>query len=196
MRDRLRAELGTVQYPDFLCYIMGPYETIASDAVPTDPATERSPSPTNEADDAEHSPDGPFALLRRTQGALRANPGVNAFLAVDAGISLESMDAATQSIRFARASNVVAFVVPRFGDNLGVGLEAGAVLETQFPDSDRLLIVHEAAVTSAMLDAVTRRWDASVVSYANEAELVDQLREFIAQIMYQEFSGALSLMDE
>lgn len=101
------------------------------------------------------------------------------------------MDAATQSIRFARASNAVAFVVPRLGANFGVGLEVGAVLEDRSLDGDRLFVVHESDVTSAMLDAVTRRWDARIATYSDEAELVDVLRQFVAEIMYREATGQL-----
>jgi hypothetical protein len=132
-----------------------------------------------------------LALLRRVQGSLRANPGVNAFLAVDADIPLDEMDAATQSIRFARSSNVIAFIVPHIGDNLGVGMEVGAVLEDLYPDSERVLVAHESTVSSAMLGAVTQRWDANIVPYSDEDDLTDQLRMFIGQIMVQERSGDL-----
>jgi hypothetical protein len=57
---------------------------------------------------------------------LRIDPVVNAFLALDAGIDLDEMDAATQSIEFARTSDAVAFIAPKVGKNLGVGIETGS----------------------------------------------------------------------
>lgn len=57
---------------------------------------------------------------------------MNAFLAIDADISLEELDATTQSIEFALASNAIIYVVPKVGDNLGVGIEVGSILERSF----------------------------------------------------------------
>lgn len=190
MRERLQRELGTVTYSDFLVYLMGPYtsfdvETLIPEG--TDPDAVSLPS----AQVDETSIDEMLATLRRVQGSLRTTPGVNAFLAVDANIPLDEMDAATQSIKFANASNVVVFIVPHLGDNLGVGMEVGAVLEERYPDSERILVVHESSVSSAMLGAVTRRWDATIAAYADEDELIDQLRMFIGQIMVQESTGDL-----
>jgi len=190
MRERLQRELGTVTYSDFLVYLMGPYtsfdvETLIPEG--TDPDAVSLPS----AQVDETSIDEMLATLRRVQGSLRTTPGVNAFLAVDANIPLDEMDAATQSIKFANASNVVVFIVPHLGDNLGVGMEVGAVLEERYPDSERVLVVHESSVSSAMLGAVTRRWDATIAAYADEDELIDQLRMFIGQIMVQESTGDL-----
>ena len=49
---------------------------------------------------------------------------------VDAADALKiAMDAASQSIAFARSSNAIVFVAPRVGDNLGHGIEVGSVLE-------------------------------------------------------------------
>jgi hypothetical protein len=190
MRERLKGKLGTVPYSDFLVYVMGPYTSFDVEALlPEDTDTDEVSLPSAQAD--ESSIDEMLATLRRVQGCLRTNPGVNAFLAVDANISLDEMDAATQSIRFARASNVVAFIVPHLGDNLGVGLEVGAVLEELYPDSERVLVVHESSVSSAMLGVVTQRWDATIATYADEDELLDQLRMFIGQIMVQEVTGNL-----
>jgi len=193
MRDRLQAELGSVRYSGFLCYLMGPYSTFDVEALDQElRGTNDRYAIETECDD---SVDEMLALLRRLQGRLRTDPGVNAFLAIDAGIPLEAMDAATQSIEFARASNAVAFVVPHPGDNLSVGLEVGGVLEDQYPESDRLLVVHEKVVTSAMLDAVSDRWDARLATYADEADLAEQLRRFVAEIMYRESTGRLPRKD-
>jgi len=190
VRDRLIDELGDVPYAEFLVYLMGPYTTFDVDALlPEDIDRERSSLPSARAEGV--AIDEMLATLRRVEGSLRTDPGVNAFLAVDAGISLDEMDAATQSLRFARASNVVAFVLPNPGDNLGVGMEVGAVLEDLYPDSERVLVVHEDAVSSAMLGSVTRRWQASIVSYADEDELVDELRLFVGDVMVREATGDL-----
>lgn len=193
MRERLKGELGTVPYSDFLVYLMGPYTSFNVAAlIPED--TEDVSLPSAHAD--ETSIDEMLATLRRVQGSLRTTPGVNAFLAVDANVSPDEMDAATQSIRFANASNVIAFVVPHLEDNLGVGMEVGAVLEELYPDSERVLVAHESSVSSAMLGAVTQRWDANIAAYADEDELIDHLRMFIGQIMVQERTGDLSEKSE
>lgn len=71
-----------------------------------------------------------FDLLLSLRDRLRSEAGVNAFLAVDADVDLDEVDAATQSIAFARASNVVAFVAPLSGRNLGVGVETGQCWRT------------------------------------------------------------------
>jgi len=167
---------------------MGPYTTV--EVAEADP-TMSCDHPTTSDATAEEAIDPTLAMLRRVQGSLRTAPGINAFLAVDVGIPLAAVDAATQSVRLARSSNAVAFVLPAMGDNLGVGVEVGAVLEDRCVDSDRLIVIHEESVTSAMLDAVTRRWEARVATYVDEAELVDVLRRFVAEIMYRESTGEL-----
>ena len=190
MRARLKAELGAVQYSDFLVYLMGPYTSYDVEAlIPEEMDSGDVSLPAAQAD--ETSINEMLATLRRVQGSLRASPGVNAFLAVDADIPLDEMDAATQSIRFARSSNVIAFVVPHVGEKLGVGMEVGAVLEDLYPNSERVLVVHESSVSSAMLGAVTQRWDANIASYADEDDLIDQLRMFIGEIMVRERIGEL-----
>ena len=190
MRERLKDELGTVPHSDFLVYLMGPYTSFEVEAlIPEGVDSEDVSLPSAQAD--ETTINEMVAMLRRVQGSLRASLGVNAFLAVDADIPLDEMDAATQSIRFARSSNVIAFILPHLGDNLGVGMEVGAVLEDLYPDSERVLVVHSSTVSSAMLGAVTQRWDANIATYADEDELIDQLRMFIGQIMLQERVGNL-----
>jgi len=190
MRERLKHDLGTVPYSDFLVYVMGPYTSFDVETlIPKDTDAEAVSLPSAHVD--ETAIDEMLATLRRVQGSLRTTPGVNAFLAVDANISLDEMDAATQSIKFANASNVIAFIVPHLGDNLGVGMEVGAVLEDLYPNSERVLVVHESSVSSAMLGSVTQRWDANIAAYADEDELIDQLRMFIGQIMVQESTGDL-----
>lgn len=189
MRERVIGALGDVPYSEFLVYLMGPYTSFDVEALLPENEVAEPSLPSARADDA--AIDAMLATLRRVEGSLRTDPGVNAFLAVDAGVPLEEVDAATQSIRFARASNVVAFVLPHLGDNLGVGMEVGAVLEDLYPDSERVLVVHEDAVSSAMLGSVTRRWHANVVSYSDEDELVDELRLFVGDVMVREATGDL-----
>ncbi|MDZ7730826.1 MAG: hypothetical protein U5K37_07890 [Natrialbaceae archaeon] len=190
MRDRLIGELGTVPLPGFLVFLMGPYTSFPVAALlPTDHDADEVSLPSARASD--ETIDEMLATLRRVQGNLRVDPGVNAFLAVDADIPLDRMDAATQSIRFARVSNVIAFIVPYLGANLGVGMEIGAVLEDLYPGSERAIVIHEDNVSSGMLGSVSRRWEATIISYSDEEELVDELQLFIADIMIREAVGDL-----
>jgi hypothetical protein len=53
----------------------------------------------------------------------------DAFLATDLEIPFEEIDAGTQTLAFALASNAVLFVVGQDGKNLGVDIETGAVLK-------------------------------------------------------------------
>jgi len=113
----------------------------------------------------EYAEDEVLRLLEETRDCLRGR-GFNAFLAIDVGISLDEMDAATQSIAFAQASNASIFIAPQFGDNVGVGIEIGSVLEDilstagmEGPTADstppirtgRVMIATEPSVRSAML---------------------------------------------
>lgn len=179
MRERITSELGDVSYPEFLCYLMGPYESVEG--------SQRAESETL---------DEMVQLLRQIQGCLRDDPGVNAFLAVDVGIPLEALDAASQTMQFARASNAVVFVLPRAGDNLGVGVELGAVLERGHVSGERILVARESSVSSAMLASTGRRWAARSRHYDTEAEIVDELRRFVARIMHEEATGQLPRMND
>jgi len=191
MRARLKSSLGSVAYSDFLVYLMGPYTTFdAADLVPdgVDPGAVSLPAAS--ADEADL--DAMMGRLRSIQGSLRAEPGVNAFLAVDPEIPLDELDAASQSIAFARASNATLFVVPATGDKLGVGMEVGSVLEDLDDEGrERVMFAHEDAVSSAMIQSISKRWDARVVSYADEDELLDEIRQFVADLMNRELYGAL-----
>ncbi|MFC6756036.1 hypothetical protein ACFQER_04095 [Halomicroarcula sp. GCM10025894] len=129
MRARIKSSLGSVPYSDFLVYLMGPYTTFdVADLVPDDVDPDSVSLPAVSASDDDL--DAMMGTLRSIQGSLRADPGVNAFLAVEPEIPLDEMDAASQSIAFARASNATLFVVPAMGDKLGVGMEVGSVLKT------------------------------------------------------------------
>lgn len=172
MRDRLLEALPDARYRRFLVYVMGPYKAQA------------------EEDDAA------FGLLEEVRDGLRS-VGLNAFLAVDAGVDLDEMDAGTQSIRFARASNAVVFVVPGLGRNLGVGIEVGAVLEDMTDHQrERVLFVHESGVRSAMIAAVADRWDASVRTYEDVDDLLKQVRLFARDVMRRESTGDLPFPPE
>lgn len=167
MRDHLLETLPETRYRTFLVYLMGPYK-------------------------AHGRPDEEmFELLESVRGDLR-DEGFNAFLATDAEVPLDELDASTQSLRFARASNVVVFVVPSDGRNLGVGIETGAVLEDLSDRArERVLLLHERGVRSAMIASVADRWDAIVWEYEARDDLVRGVRLFARDVMRKEGTGDL-----
>jgi hypothetical protein len=214
MRERIIGELGGLAHERLLVYLMGPYSAFDVGA-----ALERADMPEDVVDlqalpesvdfgtlvGGHSGLDGDEAtldLLLSVRDSLRTNPGVNAFLAIDVDVPLEEMDAATQSIEFALASNVVVYVVPKVGDNLGVGIETGAVLEAIFQrESDptdhreRVVFVHEDGVRSAMIAAVVDRWDARVYDYEDREDLVRQVRLFVRDIVRREQVGELPMLE-
>ncbi|MFC7203773.1 hypothetical protein ACFQJC_09615 [Haloferax namakaokahaiae] len=200
-REVIRAALGRTTYDRFLVYVMGPYKSfnlnyVLSEEERAEIDIEEFPSPIRRLFQSRDEIDGALALLRRVQGSLRANPGVNAFLAVDIGIDTDDVDAATQSIEYARASNATIFVLPFLGHNFGVGEEAGSVLERlSETHGDRIVFVHEATVTSEMIRAARARWDLRVETYDDEQELRKRVRLFIADIMNRELHGDLDRLD-
>jgi hypothetical protein len=172
MRDRLLDTLEPTRYRRFLVYVMGPYKA-------------------HDIEDEEA-----FAFLERVRDGLRT-VGFNAFLATDAGMSLDEMDAGTQSLKFARASNAVIFVARYDGKNLGVGIETGAVLEDMSDRvRERVLFLHESGVRSAMIAAVADRWDATVRTFDGEDDLYDEARLFVRDVMRRETTGELSFPPE
>ena len=200
-RELIADRLGRVTYDRFLFYLMGPYKSFNLNYVLS--AEERSKI------DIEDLP-GPFrklfrnkddinaaqTLLRRIQGELRTDPGVNAFLALDVDVDIDDVDAVTQSIEYARCSNATAFVVPFLGHNFGVGEEAGSVLENLADThGERLIFLHENDVTSAMIRSAPVRWDLRVETYETEDELVAKLRRFAGGIMHRERRGELERLD-
>jgi hypothetical protein len=216
MRERLLDTLGDLAHAQFLVYLMGPYQgfDVASvleaaegmdsfdvDAIPENVDFGQLVGTTDDLDRQEATLD----LLLSVRDELRTDPGVNAFLALDVDIPLEEMDAATQSVEFAFASNAVVYVVPKVGDNLGVGIETGSVLEALFRERqegghredhhERVVFVHEAGVRSAMIAAVQDRWEARVYSYEDRDDLVRQLRLFVRDIARREQVGDLSVLD-
>ena len=151
MHARIKASLGSVPYGDFLVYLMGPYTTFdVVDLVPdgVDPDDVSLPA----ASAGDEALDEMMGTLRSIQGSLRADPGVNAFLAVDPDIPLEDLD------------------------------ERGR---------ERVMFAHEDTVSSAMIRSISQRWDARVVSYDDEAELRDEIRQFVADLMNRELYGDL-----
>jgi hypothetical protein len=116
------------------------------------------------------------------------------------------MDAATQSIAFAQASNATIFVAPQVGDNLGVGIEIGSVLEDilstegmQGPADDatppertrRVMVATEPSVRTAMLGAVNARWDASVRTFTDFEDCCRLCAQFCTHIQNEELYGSL-----
>lgn len=215
MRNRILAALGDLVHRQFLVYLMGPYKPF--DIRPVLEAIEQPLAPNRMPEridfrallgsDVDHiQQKAVFDLLLFVRDRLRIDPGVNAFLAIDIDIPLEELDAGTQSIEFAFASNAVIYIVPKIGANLGVGIEAGSVLEAIYreratgdPDTShhqRVLFIHEEGVRSAMLAALQDRWDARVSSYTNRTDLVRQIRLFIRDLVRREQRGELPALDK
>jgi len=204
--------LAPVQREQFLVYLMGPYRTFDVDTLlPADADVETdAPSfATWDETSGEYAEDEVLRLLQETRDCLR-DRGFNAFLAIDVGISLDEMDAATQSIAFAKASNATIFIAPQVGDNLGVGIEIGSVLEDllstagmQGPAADatpperarRVMVATEPSVRSAMLGAVHARWDASVRTFSDDADCCRLCAQFCTHIQNEELYGSLDRLD-
>jgi len=197
--------LGPVRRERFLVYIMGPYRTFDIDALLQDIDREPGDLPSFATwDDSagDYNESGVLRLLRETRDCLRER-GFNAFLAIDVGIDLAEMDAATQSIEFARVSNAVVFVGPQVGDNLGVGIEIGSVLEDVSRTSNegdtrespstrpsRFMVATEPSVRSAMLESVHKRWHASVRTFTDRSDLCRLCAQFCTHVMNEELYGA------
>ena len=200
-RGLIADRLGEVIYDRFLFYIMGPYKSfnlnyVLSEEERRSVDVEELPGPLRRLFQNEDAIDEGQALLRRVQGTLRADPGVNAFLAIDVNVDTEDVDAVTQSIEFTECSNAAAFVLPFLGHNFGVGEEVGSILEAlSDTHGERLLFVHENDVTSAMIRSANARWELRVETYETEAELVDRLRLFTGEIMHRERRGDLPQLE-
>lgn len=222
MRDRIidnlpqavgeSAALPPVRRKHFLVYVMGPYRTFDIDALLPEDADVETDAPSfatwNETS-GEYAEDEVLRLLQETRDCLR-DRGFNAFLAIDVGIPLNEMDAATQSIAFARASNVTVFIAPQVGDNLGVGIEIGSVLEDLLPSDSmqgpaaeatspertrRMMVATEPSVRSAMLGSVHARWDASVRTFTDAADCCRLCAQFCTHIQNEELYGSLDRLD-
>ncbi|MGQ4554935.1 DUF7509 family protein [Halobellus sp. GM3] len=214
MRDRLIDSLGDLAHSKFLVYLMGPYkafdvEEILEAGTEADRVETHVPESVDfgtlvDADVDLEQQEAVLDLLLDVRDRLRTDPGVNAFLAIDIDIPLEEMDAATQSIEFALTSNAIVYLVPKIGDNLGVGIEAGSVLEAIYREgertsdennpsdhAERVVFAHESGVRSAMIAAIQERWDARVYSYTDREDLVRQVRLFIRDLARREQRGDL-----
>lgn len=196
-RDRIVDRLGSVEYDRFLFYIMGPYKSFNLNYVLSEDERKAIdiadlPGPIRKLFQNKDEIGDAQALLRRLQGHLRKDPGVNAFLAIDVDVDTTDIDAATQSLEYTRCSNATAFILPFLGHNFGVGEEAGSVLEALADThGERLLFAHEENVTSAMIRSSRARWDLRVETYETERELAEKLRFFAAEIMHRERRGEL-----
>lgn len=167
MRDRLLDALESTSYRRFLVYVMGPYKSHVTEN------------------------DEIYSFLETVRDDLRRD-GFNAFLATDPEIPLDELDAGTQTLEFARASNVVLFVVPHHGKNLGVGIEVGAVLEDMTDrQRERVLFVHEEGMRSAMIGAIGDRWNVEQRTFADEDELLEKTKVLIADVVRKEDTGEL-----
>ncbi|WP_227378486.1 DUF7509 family protein [Haladaptatus halobius] len=222
MRDRIidnlpqaicdSVALPHVRREQFLVYLMGPYRTFDVEALLPEDADVETDAPSfatwNEAS-GEYAENEVLRLLQETRDCLR-DRGFNAFLAIDVGIPLDEMDAATQSIAFAHASNATIFIAPQVGDNLGVGIEIGSVLEDLLPRdrmdgpaadvtpperTRRMMVVTEPSVRSAMLGAVHARWDASVRTFTEAADCCRLCAQFCTHIQNEELYGSLDRLD-
>jgi len=204
--------LSPARREQFLVYLMGPYRTFDVDALLPEEADAETDVPSfatwNESS-GEYAEDDVLRLLQETRDCLR-DRGFNAFLAIDVGIPLEEMDAASQSIAFARASNVTIFIAPQVGDNLGVGIEIGSVLEdllstdgmagqaadaTPPERSQRLMVVTEPSVRSAMLGSVNARWDTSIRTFTDATDCCRLCAQFCTHIQNSELYGSLDRLD-
>lgn len=206
------AALSPVRRERFLVYIMGPYRTFDVNAIlPAEMEVESGQLPafaTWDESAGEYDESEVLTLLEDTRDCLRERE-FNAFLAIDVGIDHDEMDAATQSIEFARASNAVIFVIPYVGDNLGVGIEIGSVLADILPadsmngsavDAEpperakRFLVATEPDVRSAMLGSIYARWDASVRTFTKVDDLCRLSAQFCTHIQNEELYGGLDRM--
>lgn len=200
-RDLIVDRLGSVKYDRFLFYLMGPYKSFNLDYVLSEEERreidiEDLPGPLRRLFRSKDDITAAQAFLRRVQGELRVDPGINAFLALDIDVDTDDVDAATQSIEYTKCSNASAFIVPFLGHNFGVGEEAGSILEAlSETHGDRLIFVHEDDVTSAMIRSARVRWDLRVETYETETELVSKLRLFAGGIMQRERRGELDRLD-
>lgn len=172
MRNALLNSLDPTHYRKFLVYVMGAYKT-------------------HDGRDEEA-----FSFLENVCDDLR-RAGFNAFLATDVEIPLDEMDAGTQTMQFARASNAVVFVVRASGKNLGVGIEVGAVLEDMSTKKrERVLFLHESGMRSAMIGSIATRWDAEIRTFTDREELLEKAKLFVADIAGKEDIGELPFPPE
>jgi len=115
-RDLLADRLGNVKYDRFLFYLMGPYKSFNLTYVLTEEERQQItvdtlPGPLRRLFQNKDKIDEAQALLRRVQGDLRVEPGINAFLALDVDIDSNEVDAVAQSIEYAQCERVIESLV-------------------------------------------------------------------------------------
>lgn len=195
MRERVLEALDASEHIEheaskrgFLVYLMGPYKSYPPyDPPPLDEEGVATTRPTlDEMDERlaagdielDLDADEALALLVALKRDLRTNTGVNAFLATDPQIPLQEMDAATQSIEYAKAAAATVFVAPAMGDNLGVGIETGSVCEhlDETILLNQLVFLGEANVASSMVEAVSERWHVTTDDFRSYDDLYKAIR--------------------
>lgn len=198
LKDALDANLSQdVDREGVLVYLMGAYkawhpEDFVSGGADLNP--EDLPSPFGPWDDdaGDYTEEEALEFMQSVRDELRTGKkSVNAFIALDPGISTDDMDPATQSIEFANAANVTALIVPQVGKNLGVGIETGSVLEANDVDNERVVFLHEEGVTSAMRQSLASRWEATVYEFEDRDRLDYHLRKFVVRTLHREKRGDL-----
>lgn len=207
MRERLIKELEESNYlqepvpkPQFLVYLMGPYKSHppyeslpdheVAEAATTRPTLDEINDRIEDDEDFNPNLDDALALLIYLRDDLRETVGVNAFLATDPDIGTAELDAATQSLAYTRASNATIFVCPAMGDNLGVGIETGAVCESLPPGKlfEDVLFTDERNVESEMITAVGNRWKVTVDDFNGYTELLQAVKAHLRVIAQRETS--------
>jgi len=185
MRQRILRELArndeispTPSRDEFLVYLMGPYRNLAEEVVSGDANTVFGPSEIRAKSHLETLRDE----LRRS--------GYDAFVATDPDISLTEIRGLEQSLRFARASDAVVFVLPYLTENEGVAMEIGYVLpRLPIRQQRRVLVCREVVdeeanvgVSSAMLADDGNDWEFEDTEFADRTELSRAIRTFVYRI--------------
>ena len=125
------------------------------------------------------------------------NAGFNAVIATDIGIPGREMDFAEQSVRFAKASNAVAFIVPHLAKNEGVCIEIGNVLtELSSSHQKRTKIFLEVDVDTAMLGNYGNGWEVASGTFEERSELRRKISQFVTNVELEERKGNLKPRDE
>src|SRR6056297_2376541 len=93
-RELIADRLGRVTYDRFLFYVMGPYKSFNLNYVLSEEErrkfdTDELPGPLRQLFRNKDDINAAQGLLRRVQGALRTDPGVNAFLAIDIDVDID-----------------------------------------------------------------------------------------------------------
>lgn len=188
---------------EFLVYVMGPYTPF--DLEYAYPETDLdTPYVDSELFDPERHEDME-ASLRDVCSALRDDPGVRAFVATDVDIptarevektgrEVEGCSPLDQSIKFARVSDAVVFVLDEAGRNAGVASEIGAILgefDLRLRSSGpprkprrRFRIYVSESFSSASIEEIPYGFGVDVYRYESEDDLLANLRQFVTAVEY------------